>query len=325
MQNMKIVLRVLFLIVMLSALTACAGQGQTAVTPSEPAAKLTPYHTATPAPTLTPTPEGLPTATPPPTPTPTPRVYKVKLNDTLIGIAKYFGVTLEELQAANPGVQPAQLAIGTELIIPAAQAVMETEVTAQPVIFKVKLGEPYCTRALTGGFHCFALVSNEDEVPFGDLTAEFTLTDPGTGEKINRQALLPMSRLAPGETLPFYIFFPPSSMTLPLVTAKLINVGDFSHEADAEVPLALDNLQTRISADGATARVSGNASLTAAEKVSRIEILAVAYDDSGRVLGLRRGAPGGGWGSGENFAFNITVFSTGGQIARVEVFGKAFE
>lgn len=46
-------------------------------------------------------------------------VYTVKSGDTLGRIAAAYNITLSELQAANPGVDPRRLRIGQQLVVPA--------------------------------------------------------------------------------------------------------------------------------------------------------------------------------------------------------------
>ena len=61
------------------------------------------------------------TATPSPTtpPAPTPQVYTVAQGDTLTRIAKKFGLTLDQLMAANPQIKnPNKIAIGDQITIP---------------------------------------------------------------------------------------------------------------------------------------------------------------------------------------------------------------
>jgi nucleoid-associated protein YgaU len=73
--------------------------------------------TATPSPTPAPT-VSLPPTGPPP---PTAKVYVVVAKDTISTIAKKFGLTIEELLAANKQVKnPDKIAIGDELTIPIA-------------------------------------------------------------------------------------------------------------------------------------------------------------------------------------------------------------
>ena len=46
------------------------------------------------------------------------KTYTVKAGDTMIKIAKKFGITLTALQAANPSVVPTKMKIGSVLVIP---------------------------------------------------------------------------------------------------------------------------------------------------------------------------------------------------------------
>ena len=61
------------------------------------------------------------TAKPSPTvpPAPTPQVYVVKAGDNLGKIAKKFGLTLDEILAANPSIKnPNKISLGQEIVIP---------------------------------------------------------------------------------------------------------------------------------------------------------------------------------------------------------------
>ena len=66
--------------------------------------------------------EAAPSDTPVPAPTGTPsslgQTYTVESGDYPATIAAKFGVTLEALLAANPGIDPTNLQIGQVLVIP---------------------------------------------------------------------------------------------------------------------------------------------------------------------------------------------------------------
>jgi LysM repeat protein len=69
-------------------------------------------------------------AAPTPSPAPTPQVYVVAAGDTLSRIASRFGVTVEQILAANPQItNPNRIAVGDEITIPtvdeAAPSVIE--------------------------------------------------------------------------------------------------------------------------------------------------------------------------------------------------------
>lgn len=83
--------------------------------PRDPA-MLTPA--AIPPPVAPATSTVLPTATPIPSPTPVVVIHVVQAGDTLLGIALQYGVTVEEIAAANDITDPTSLQIGQELRIP---------------------------------------------------------------------------------------------------------------------------------------------------------------------------------------------------------------
>ena len=86
----------------LPALFGVGGDGDADPTPSPTAA------------VATPTPE------PTPPPAPTPQVYVIKEGDTLSKVARSFGLTLDELLAANTETitDPDRIAVGDEIVIP---------------------------------------------------------------------------------------------------------------------------------------------------------------------------------------------------------------
>lgn len=65
----------------------------------------------------------IPAVTPPPPPTPTCSgfLYTIKAGDTFYLLAQRFGVSLDAVLAANPGVDPNNLQIGQVVCIPAAK------------------------------------------------------------------------------------------------------------------------------------------------------------------------------------------------------------
>jgi LysM repeat protein len=55
---------------------------------------------------------------------PTPQVYVIKSKDNLLKVAKMFGITLDQLLAANPQItNPDKVSLGQQIIIPSASFV----------------------------------------------------------------------------------------------------------------------------------------------------------------------------------------------------------
>lgn len=62
-----------------------------------------------------------PTPTIPPTPTQTPErsgIYVIEKGDSLLSIAQSYGITVDDITAANPDIDPRRMAVGQELVIP---------------------------------------------------------------------------------------------------------------------------------------------------------------------------------------------------------------
>jgi LysM repeat protein len=58
-------------------------------------------------------------AEPTPIPEPTPQIYTVKAGDALARIARRFGLTLDQLRAANPDIKdPNKIKVGDKIVIP---------------------------------------------------------------------------------------------------------------------------------------------------------------------------------------------------------------
>jgi LysM repeat protein len=58
------------------------------------------------------------TTTPGASPTASGQTYRMKAGDTLSAVAASYGVTVDQLLAANPGLNPNAIAVGTEIKIP---------------------------------------------------------------------------------------------------------------------------------------------------------------------------------------------------------------
>ncbi len=321
---MKKIIYVLVICDVLILLAACSPGTGTPTSQAGDGYYLTPYHTATLTPTVTPTPLDQPTQTPKPTITPTPRIYEVRAGDQMLGIAYAFGITLEDLQAANPDVNPSLMSIGTRLIIPPPRGITPTAAAPTPTPFAVSPGALNCLPSATGGLHCFVNVSNERENSATNLTGEFSLTNASNEIALSRTVALPLKRLEPGARLPFYTYFAPSlvdghTVSFTLLTATRVDLANSN-----AFPLAVTiEDSAAISSSGNSAVVSGSLALEDSQvELSRVTLVAVAYDAAGNVIGMRRLEEETTMAVGAPRSFRIEVFSISGSIATVEVYAE---
>jgi hypothetical protein len=81
----------------------------------------------------------------------------------------------------------------------------------------------------------------------------------------------------------------------------------------------MHNTLVQVNADGRSANVSGQVLLPGdARAASQVWVAGTAYDEAGRVVGVRRWESTAGLSPGRSLAFEFMISSIGGEIARVE-------
>lgn len=318
--------------------TACAPSNIPAGSPSATAGallsgQLTPYHasTATPAlpPTLAETPTPLPSATP------TPLSHVVKKGEDFGGIAYLYHVTVPDLVAANPKVNPRAMSVGTVLVIPPSKTKMPPA-TANPSApppsltpIPVESGSMHCAPDQSGGVWCFMPVRNTQDFTLEGVSAIFQLSGAGGGTPVTQNAYIPLDLLPPGETLPLAAYFPPQqvqSLSAPFKARSDPLTALASADNGRYEPTQMDHQKVMISADGLSAAVSLEVRLKSADaKARRLWVAVVAYDAQGQVTGMRRWENASGQVLQNNAALNVTVnvYSVDHPIAKVSLMAEA--
>ena len=268
--------RFLVCLFFLVSLTACAGTSE-AVTDFAPAV---PYHTVSPSET----PPVIPALTGILMPTPTALTYTVVQGDTLNVIAGHYGIPLEALLVANPGIQATALTVGTTLIIPTG-SVTPGEPTPTPVPLPVL--QARCWSETDGGLWCFALVQNEYAETLENLSAQFTLANAGGQQLASQTAFLLLNTLPSGKSIPLAVHFPPPiqanvNVRVQLLTAIRLLPGDARY-----LPVITENTLVSVHASGRMAQLTGLVRLTGAGTANTLWVLAIAYDSAGNVVGAQ--------------------------------------
>jgi hypothetical protein len=299
----------LFLVLVLSS---CAQQ--TASTPT-PAAIL-PYQTLPPTQTFT----LLPPLTGNSLPTPTIIIYMVVQGDTLNRIAQRYGISLEALLAANPGISPTVLSVGTKLVIPGGT---QTPVEPTPTPAPLPVRQARCWPETDGGLWCFALLQNDLGGTLENLSARFTLLDTNGQEIVSQEAYGLLDILPAAASVPLAAHFPPpvqpdAPLRVQVLTAFRLLTGDVRY-----LPVSLENTLVSVAASGRTADLSGRVLLPGAGTANTLWVLASAYDQAGNVVGLRRWESPAPLTSASPVSFHFMVSSMGPAITRVEFLSEA--
>ena len=305
--------RVIFLCSFLIWISACSPQTTSTVLPP---GEVIPFATSTRSPQAARTPEGLVPLTTPLS-SPTPFTYQVKSGDTMSGIAQQFGVKLDDLLAANPEVSSNAMSVGTTLKIPSDPANPSGEPTPTPAPFTVEQIECYPTA--DGGMWCFVLAHNDLPDFIENVSAQISLVDANGGVLASQTALLPLNILPPNASLPLAVYFPnaPASLgarpQVQILTAIRLLPTDQRY-----LPAVVNNTLVLVNAEGHSAQVTGQVLLHGAKAASQVWVTGTAYDEEGRVVGVRRWETYGSISAGGRLPFEFMISSLGGRIARVE-------
>jgi LysM repeat protein len=309
-------LRILFAFTLM-LLTACASQQNP---PEIPNVQLTPFVTSTPGMDIpagtVQTPEGLVTAESP-LPSPTPFTYTVKSGDTISSIALKFGVSMDDLQTANPEIPPNSMSIGQVIKIPSNPDNPSGEPTPTPAPFTVQ--QIGCHPTADKGLWCFVLVHNDYPDFLENVSVQVTLVDENKAPIASQTALLPLNILPPDASLPLTVYYPPEipynvKPQVQILTAIRLLPGD-----ERYLPATINNTLVQVNADGRSARVTGQVFLPAnVNNASQVWVAATAYDEAGGVVGVRRWEWNDGLAAGGNVPFDFILSSIGGEISRVD-------
>ena len=279
---------------------------------------LVPY--ATPTASLTPenTPSTQENPTQLPTPTPTPMVYTIVEGDTMLAIAFRHGISLEELQSANPDVNARLLVLGTELIIPLGDMIPSNPVTTTPI--PIQISDTKCYPA-PDGVWCFVSIRNDRNRPLENISAQVVLQN-SSGEYIVDGIAIGVINLLPvGEELPLVVFIPGRFPTDFSASAQILTVQPLPKNDERYLNAWLEVEQVEISKSGGRAQVLGSIGLPAKSQLgSQVWILVVAYDKEGNVVGIRKTEQLGSFEPGSSKDYVIEVFSLDSPIDEVDAF-----
>ncbi len=280
--------------------------------------QLTPYIPLDPTGTA-PAPSPTPAASPAVQITPTPFLHTVALRETISDIALRYGVSMDAIIAANPGVNPNAMVVGMQLVIPGMKGTPGGEQQAA----SVQVSEPACLPASRGGWWCTAWVQNDHDIDVSSVSVTFTLADATGGQLavLNTPTLLEW--LPPSGRIPAAAYFPPPIQPESKVTAVLGSAVAMDAAAGRFSPVGIQTGQ--ITVDGRLAQIPGLVTLPAESpsEIRTIWLAALAYDREGNLVGARRVEIPTAGGDGGETEFIIYVYSASPDIDRVEVLAEA--
>jgi LysM repeat protein len=252
-----------------------------------------------------------------PLPSPTPFTYTVGQGETISSVALKFGVSIDDLQAANPEVLPNAMSVGQVLKIPSNPDNPSGEPTPTPAPFIVQQIECYPTT--DKGMWCFVLAQNVSSDFMENVSAQVTLVDSNNVFIASQVALLPLNILPPNTSLPMAVFFPPAIPLTAEPQVQILTAIRLLPNDERYIPATINNTLVKINTDGHSAQISGLVlSQSQTSVANQVWVAGTAYDEAGRVIGIRRWESNASLPAGGSLPFEFLISSIGGKIARVE-------
>jgi LysM repeat protein len=319
-------IRIIFIIlsgVLSFGLSGCQQNLTEEPTPEISAGALTPYLTGTASVTpdlsITETPAS-PTQIP--TPSPTPFIYTVVADDTLTGIAFQHSVSLEDLIAANPGIDPNFLTIGVTLTIPLEGVIVAALPTPTPI--PIQIEPPVCYPVTDGRLQCMAVVNNDQAFAVENVIAQITLQSGNDQTPVTNIAISPLNLIPAGEKAALSAVFEPPIPPDFTPTVSLLTVIPVSDDDGRYLDSDLQIRAIEIDQDGKQALVSGSVLLLPEQSdASVVWVAAFAYDAQNKIIGIRKWVADQGLVAGSQMEFAFVVYSLDPLIDRVEVLIEA--
>jgi len=318
-------MRVFLLSLCVAVLLLCGcGQVITIPTPTPATASVVNLPAVTPRPTSTPAP-ATPASPSTPASTPTPTIYKVKAGDTLIDIAKQYGITVEALQEANAILNPNRLQINQELVIPVGGHGPQAPPTSTPppLPFEVKGLGFYETPA--GSLWCLGEVENTSGRDLERVQVEVSLQDEEDRVVARESAFVALGIVPQGGKTPFAILFASSPVSFAKYQALPLSGEAVTYMGNRYWDLTIAEQQGEAQAHYFT--VEGMVQNTGQADAETVTILVTAYDAQGRVTGFRQADLESAPAAGESVPFRVNLLPFGGTVVTyaVQVQGTRLE
>jgi len=242
----------------------------------------------------------------------------VKSGDTLGQLAQKFNVSLYALMAANPNVDPNSMSVGQTLKIPSISQNSSGASTPTPAPFPVQ--QIVCYPTVDRGMWCFVLVTNNSSNFIEDVTAQITLLDVNGKAVASQTTTLPLDILPPNSSLPLTSYFAPNVPLNAKPQVQILTAIQIQPNDPRYLPATLQTTSVKVDSSGSTAQLTGQVVLAASSSgpAKLIWVAAVAYDELGGVVGVRRWASTTSLSAGSSLPFSFMVSSMAGTISRVE-------
>jgi LysM repeat protein len=276
-----------------------------------------PSPTATRKATVTPVP-ATPSNTPTPTVTPTPIIYTIRKGDTLLSIARQFGLTVRAIQEANGIDDPRRLRAGQEVIIPKVNANSEPTSVPTPTPVALRLQGLGFYRTPVGSLWCLGEVRNLSHEPAEEVQVQVSLHDEQGRLLAQGAAFAQLDILAGGGRSPFAILFDAPPTSFAQYQARVLSGVHSTHLGPRYPSLALVE-EFGGWFDETSYQVRGQVLNSGEADAEKVAVIVTLYDEENHVVAARAvGIEPEVFLAGARAPFDVTLMPFG-PVARYAV------
>lgn len=244
-----------------------------------------PPPTATRRATFTPVP-ATPSDTPTPTVTPTPIIYVIKKGDTLLVIARQYGVTVDAIQEVNGITDPRRLSIGQEIIIPLVQADDQPTTVPTPTPVALQIQGLAFHRTPVDSLWCLGEVVNRSGQPAEEIQVQVSLHNDQGQLLAMGSAFTQLDILAAGGRAPFAVLFDAAPSSFAQYQTRVLNGVPSTHLGPRYPDLkVVEDWGQWL--DENNYQVQGQVQNTGTADAEKVAVVVTLYDEQDHVVGAR--------------------------------------
>jgi LysM repeat protein len=254
-------------------------------------------------------------------PSPTPIIYVIEEGDTLLAIAIERGSTVEEIVALNPGIDPALLQIGQQVILPPQTAASGAVGIPDELPAGVSVAGVWSYPNPAGGWWLLGEVVNGSEQPVENVQVTVDLLDAAGNVLQSQPAWTASSVIRPDGRSPFGVLAVEAPADFDHATATITAGNGVSNLGSRYLELVVT--ETEWIEEEGVKRLSGEVQNEGAAVATDVAVVATFYDVDGRVTGYIQHRLGEDLAPGASNPFTVEVVPPGGGAERYDLTAEA--
>jgi hypothetical protein len=208
------------------------------------------------------------------------------------------------------------LIIGSEVIIPFSE---EDDLLVTPTPYPLLVGDPICYPTTDGSLWCYALLSNDLEIPLEDISLAINLFEEDQLPVMSQIAFPPVDILFPGQRIPAGTLIQAPPADLIRISTTLLSAYGSSQQGPG---VQITDYSLTYSQGDTIAQVTGFFEIDSEDSPEgQVWIVGVALNE-GKPVGVRKWVSAEGLEAGTGYPFELTLYSLGPEIDQVDLISE---